>query len=109
MNPFLKTMKGYQQRCFRTPQRVALKMHYLAYSDLDFQCATECDTSGFLNFTYEVNQKNKLPFLNVLVEFRKNTFTTSLCKKKNTNRNAFHLNFRSGCPLRYKNVLIKIS
>lgn len=67
---------------------------------------TTFEKNSVLNFTYELSQKNNLPFLDVLVEYSNNTFITSLYKKP-TSKNSCHLNFKSECPLRYKIAVIK--
>ena len=59
--------------------------------------------NSVLNFTQEINIKNKIPFLGVSNIDR---FITSTYKKP-TNINSRTLNFQSECPFRYKRTIMK--
>ena len=59
-----------------------------------------------LTFSHEFSNNSKIPFLDVLVDFSNNTFTTSPYKKP-TSANSCLLNYRSECPDRYKTAVIK--
>ena len=58
------------------------------------------------NFTHELNENNKISFLDVLIDTNNtNNFTTSTYKKPSSN-NSCTLNFKSECPFRYKKAII---
>ena len=61
-------------------------------------------SNSVLNFTYELNVDNKLPFLDVLVDTNNNEFHTSVYHKPTDHGKC--LNARSECVDKYKNSVI---
>ena len=60
--------------------------------------------NSILNFTYEMSVRNKLPFLDVLVESGNDQFHTSVYHKPTDNGNC--LNGKSECADKYKKSVI---
>ena len=84
---------------------------YLRYADETLLLANSTDeintmqetfqNNSVLNFTQEINIKNKIPFLGVLIETNNNSRFIISTYKKNY--------FQSECPFRYKRTIIKTS
>ena len=64
----------------------------------------EFEQKSVLNFTYEINQDNQLPFLDILIDNSDDTFKTKIYRKP-TNEGKC-LNANSECVKRYKNSVI---
>ena len=71
-----------------------------------FLLKNKFETNSILNFTIEVNQNNKIPFLDVLVDNNEDRYVTAPYKKP-TCESSCLLNYRSECPERYKIAVIK--
>ena len=64
----------------------------------------EFEQSSVLNFTYEINRENQLPFLGISINNSDNSFNTKVYRKP-TNEGKC-LNANSECVKRYKNSVI---
>ena len=79
---------------------------FVQVNDLDELVALKhyFQENSILNFTYELNVDNKLPFLDVLVESKLNGFETKVYHKPTSFGTC--LNANSECPDRYKNSVV---
>ena len=117
-SPFGPTFSNYymshiENNIFQLTQKPNL---YLRYVDDIFIRASNTNEvenlrklfqqHSVLNFTVELNENNKIPFLDVLVDSNTDQFTTSLYKKP-TSLNSCTLNYKSECPKRYKTAVVR--
>jgi hypothetical protein len=63
------------------------------------------EENSVLKFTYEIEIEKKLPFLDVLVQRTDNKLNTSVYRKETNMGDC--MNFKSLCPNRYKEAVIK--
>ena len=61
----------------------------------------EFPKNSVLNFIHELNENNKLSFLNVPIDTNNNSNFTNSTYKKTSNKNSCTMNFKSGYPFRY--------
>ena len=71
-----------------------------------FLLKNKFETNSILKFTVEVNQNNKIPFLDVLVDNNDDRYITTPYKKP-TSESSCLLNYRSECPEKYKIAVVK--
>ena len=69
------------------------------------QLKTQYESNSVLNFTYEIDCKKKLPFLDVIVQKPENKLNTSVFTKSTNSGDC--LNYNSLAPEKYKLGVIK--
>ena len=67
---------------------------------------TPSKKNSVLNFTHELNENNKISFLDVLIDTNNNNNFTASTYKKPSNNNSCTLNFKRECPFTYKKAII---
>ena len=105
-------MGDLEKRVFEDPeQKPVIYARYV--DDIFVQIESEAklialkqlfQSNSALNFTYELNVNNKLPFLDILVDTNNNTFHTTVYHKPTDHGKC--LNANSECVSKYKNSVI---